>query len=64
VTKVAQDGCAERFSGYLGTTYEDSELEVAVIAPGAVPWDEHDRAIVCFVYGDKPLKGSQKADRG
>src|SRR3990170_2449066 len=21
VTKVAQDGCAERFSGYLGTTY-------------------------------------------
>lgn len=62
VTKVAQDGCAERFAGYLGTPYEKSKLQVAVIAPGAVSWDEGDRAIVCLVFGDKRLKGSQKAD--
>ena len=61
VTKVAQDGCAERFSGYLGKPYEESDLEVAVIAPGAESWGEDDRAIVCAVFGDKPMKGSRKA---
>jgi hypothetical protein len=62
VKKVAQDGCVERFAGYLGHSYDDSELQVAVIAPGVESWSDNDRAIVCIVYGEKPLKGSQKAD--
>lgn len=63
VAKVAQDGCAERFPGYVGHPYKDSELQVAVIAPGPVFWDEDDRAIVCTLFhAEKPLKGSQKAD--
>jgi hypothetical protein len=63
VAKVAQDGCADRFAGYVGRPFGESELQVAVIAPGPVPWDEDDdRTIVCTLAGAKPLKGSQKAD--
>lgn len=62
VTKVAQDGCAERFFGYVGQPFGDSDLEVVVIAPGPVPWGDGDRTIVCTLRDDKPLKGSQKAD--
>lgn len=63
VAKAAQDGCAERFAGYVGRAFGDTDLQVAVIAPGPVPWTEDDdRTIVCTLQGDKPLKGSQKAD--
>lgn len=63
VAQVAQDGCAERFQGYVGEPYEDSELQVAVIAPGRVYWAQDDRVIVCTLFhGEGPLKGSQKAD--
>ncbi len=62
VNKVAQDGCLERFEGYVGRPYAGSDLQVAVIAPGEKSWkEEHDRAIACIVYGDGPLKGSRKA---
>lgn len=62
VNQVAQDGCLERFEGYVGRPYAGSDLQVAVIAPGEKSWkEEHDRAIACIVYGDGPLKGSQKA---
>ena len=61
VGKVAQDGCAERFEGYAGSPFGKSDLQVAVIAPGPVPWDtEDDRTIVCTLQGSKPLKGSKK----
>ena len=62
LTKLAQDGCADRFPAYVGSPFEDSELQVSVIAPGPVPWEEGDRTIVCALQGDEPLKGSQKAD--
>jgi putative regulator of septum formation len=62
VTKVAQDGCADRIRGYVGRPFEDIKLQVSVIAPGPVFWDQDDRTIVCTLQGEKPLKGSQKAD--
>ena len=62
VAKVAQDGCADRFAGYVGRPFGESDLQVAVIAPGPVPWDQdNDRAIVCTLQGDKALKGSKKS---
>jgi hypothetical protein len=64
VTKVAQDGCAERFAGYVGRAFEDSKLQVSVIAPGPEIWNLNERTIVCTIQGDTPLKGSQKAGGG
>ncbi len=65
VSKVAQDGCAERFEGYVGSPFGESDLQVAVIAPGPVPWDkDNDRRIVCTLQGIKALKGSKKAAGG
>ncbi len=64
MTKVAQDGCAERFAGYVGRAFEDSKLQVSVIAPGPELWDTNERTIVCTIQDDKPLKGSQKAGGG
>lgn len=62
VSKVAQDGCAERFADYVGRPFEDSDLQVSVIAPGPILWDrEDDRTIVCTLQADKPLKGSKRA---
>ena len=63
---MAQDGCADRFPGYVGRPFGESDLQVAVIAPGQVPWEtDNDRTIVCTLQlGDKPLKGSQKNDGG
>jgi hypothetical protein len=64
VAKVAQDGCAERFEGYVGQPFGESDLQVAVIAPGPVPWDkDNDRRIVCTLQlaDTKALKGSKKA---
>lgn len=62
VAKVAQDGCAERFEGYVGQPFGESDLQVAVIAPGPVPWDkDNDRRIVCTLQGLKALKGSKKS---
>lgn len=61
VAKVAQDGCADRFADYVGRPFGESELQVSVIAPGPVPWDQDDdRTIVCSLEGSRPLKGSQK----
>ncbi|MGH9040250.1 MAG: septum formation family protein [Acidimicrobiia bacterium] len=62
VTKVAQDGCVDRFEDYIGTPFGDSDLLVAVIAPGEVSWvQENDRTIVCLVNnGDKALEKSVK----
>ena len=66
VTKLAQDGCAERFESYVGRPFGESDLQVAVIAPGPVLWDkDNDRRIVCTLQGNTALKGSKKkADRG
>jgi hypothetical protein len=66
IAKVAQDGCAERFEGYVGQPFGESDLQVAVIAPGPVPWDkDNDRRIVCTLQeGVKALKGSKKKDAG
>ncbi|MGH8993432.1 MAG: septum formation family protein [Acidimicrobiia bacterium] len=62
VNQVAQDGCLERFEAYVGRPYAGSDLQVAVIAPAEKSWtEEDDRAIVCIVYGDGRLTGSQKA---
>jgi hypothetical protein len=61
VNKVAQDGCLERFPGYVGRPYDGSDLEVAVIAPGEKSWkEEHDRVIACIVYAEKSLTGSRR----
>jgi hypothetical protein len=64
VAKVAQDGCAERFSGYTGSSYEKSELNVSVFAPGPEFWDKGDRLVVCYLFSHERLKGSEKAGGG
>lgn len=62
INDFAQDGCLERFPDYVGEPYEESPLELALIAPGAESWEEEDdRAIVCILYGDGPLEGSQRS---
>ena len=65
VAEVAQNGCADRFAGYVGRPFGESDLQVAVIAPGPVPWDkDNDRRIVCTLQGTKSLKGSKKSAGG
>ena len=49
----------------MGSPFGESDLQVAVIAPGPVPWaKDNDRRIVCTLQGIKALKGSQKAAGG
>ena len=65
VAKAAQDGCADRFAAYVGHPFGDSDLRVAVIAPGPLLWDKNERAIVCTLGGNNtPLKGSKRVGAG
>lgn len=52
--------CVERFAGFVGLAYEDSQLEISYFYPGQSAWDADDRSYICSVFdlaGEK-LQGS------
>ena len=50
VQAEASRRCTEDFFEYVGSTVEESELELSMIAPTQETWDEEDdREVVCWV---------------
>jgi hypothetical protein len=45
-----EETCIPAFEDFVGRSYEDSELDIAYLAPTADGWDEGDREVVCSVY--------------
>lgn len=46
---LAFAGCRERFQAFVGSIYQASELDVAVLWPDEDRWD-YDRNVLCVVY--------------
>ena len=50
---VAQDAaaqCREEFERFIGTTYEESVLDIYYLYPQADSWENGDREVICAVY--------------
>ncbi|MBO0899211.1 septum formation family protein [Cellulomonas sp. zg-ZUI199] len=41
--------CAERFAGYVGVDYRDSDLFLTYLLPSARGWSEGDTTVTCLV---------------
>ncbi|WP_203585989.1 septum formation family protein [Subtercola lobariae] len=51
----ADDGCTSRFAAFIGTSYDNSSLDVTSYKPTAMSWASGDRLISCMV-GDSSAK--------
>jgi hypothetical protein len=62
VDGYATDECLRRFEAYVGTPYQASTLDVAIVAPGEDGWEDGDRRIACVLYhiDFAPLTGSTR----
>jgi hypothetical protein len=62
VDTAAGDGCEERFTAYVGTTYGDSTLEFDYYTPTEATWRD-DRSVICAVTTDPQQTGSVRGSR-
>ena len=47
----AGEGCIAAFEGYIGTAWEESELQMTYIAPNEETWDQaDDREVLCVAF--------------
>ncbi len=61
VAESAQMGCIERFAGYVGTPYAESELFATWLFPTEMSWGAGDREVICVLFAeDGPLEGSMQ----
>jgi hypothetical protein len=57
LTTTAQDGCRDRFEGFVGVAYETSNYFINTINPSEKGWADDDRAVICLVV---PEDGSAR----
>jgi hypothetical protein len=62
VADFAAAECLQRFPGYTGAGYDDSDLEVASVRPDRESWaGKHDREVACVLYKrNSTLTGSRR----
>jgi hypothetical protein len=64
VTLLAEEGCYERFEGFVGLAYEVSELELYFLQPTQRSWTfSRDRAVTCMVTGDGDVGSARGSKR-
>lgn len=64
VQSLAQEGCQDRFAGYVGEAYEDSQYYFSALAPTRKSWEARgDRRVLCSVIASDGgrLEGSVRA---
>lgn len=42
--------CLEQFEGFVGKSYETSDLEIYPVTPTSESWDQGDRVVYCALY--------------
>jgi hypothetical protein len=64
-TSYVGDTCVPAFQTYVGTSYDDSSLEISWLYPGSDGWAAGDRTIECSVYdpNDNRLTASLASSR-
>ncbi|GAA1731504.1 DUF4190 domain-containing protein [Aeromicrobium alkaliterrae] len=58
VAMQADEACYQEFSAWVGTSYEDSELEYFNYLPTQESWDTGDRLITCVVISMDDVTGT------
>ena len=55
VERTSDNGCRERFRGFVGRDYDDSALQITYWPPTREAWAMDDREVICavFVSGDQ-----------
>lgn len=48
--QIAFDECVDRFDTFVGTAWENSELDFTYLYPSAASWNQGDREIVCAIH--------------
>ena len=54
----ADDACFLAFEAYVGTSYDNSDLDYAAAAPNVAAWKAGDRRIWCLVDTSSKAPGS------
>lgn len=63
VEQSAWKGCADAFTGFIGTDYRDSIYGFGYLYPTAESWKDGDRQVTCYAYGDGRTTGTlEQAD--
>lgn len=52
VKTQADQGCADAFADFVGTTFDDSGLKISYYFPTSDSWANGDREILCTIYDD------------
>ena len=53
VAALAEEGCVAAFEGYVGSVWEESELQMTFISPNENTWGSaNDREVLCVAYLD------------
>ena len=62
LSDYARDTCIDAFEGYVGRSYEESELDTTELYPSEESWATGERTIACFAISadGEPLVGSVK----
>ena len=62
LSDYARDTCIDAFEGYVGRSYEESELDTTELYPSEESWATGERTIACFAISadGEPLVGSIK----
>jgi len=65
VKAQADQGCADAFPGFVGLSYDDSNLKISYYFPTSDSWESGDREILCTIYDDGvktsgSLKGAKR----
>ncbi len=60
ISKDATAECAEQFETYTGRSYNDSPLLFILLLPNERAWDDGNRATVCALFGEEPMRGSAR----
>lgn len=51
IKKLVRDKCVPAFNDFVGTSFDDSSLDIQYLSPSQESWDnQEDRDIVCTVY--------------
>lgn len=59
VEAAMDEGCLERFEGFVGTSYQESSLYYTGLYPTSGSWDAGDREVVCLIV---PESGQLELD--
>lgn len=61
LTSQAEDFCLKEFDAYIGTRYDDSELDLIPVTPTEDGWDRlRDRTVTCLVGLESGVTGTLK----